>query len=572
MEDIPWWTWIGGAIIFIGLIIWRYLRRRYPSLGKIERFFDDFNRNEAVSTSINDAYPRAEVEDYPPNPVSKDIRIKLAKSGEVTLGPGIYDFYLQSFCIGAGKYAPTTGSGYLIAPLIKGTKSSIFKNILKNSIKQLVSQQTIQTLIWSLESGMKYDEMPSNLQLTMDRLLNKEEIQSLRKSFWEKIPKGVLNLILAGVRSKLPQEMLEMFNAYNAIKELILDPNMSYENLITTAVRYGEPSPSENMIKIESGEWCETPEGYFIRALTRDNFSRLRIQIYIPEGNVSPHNNPGLHNPSTEDTNITFDPSKIIAVPANTNKQRLGLRPKEKEEEEPKVIITGVKPLILCKEEEGRGSPLLLLHADGTPSGGSYRWSLVEGADKVEILGATNTNTLQLHPKKPSQDRNDVVVRVDYSCDEGLASDQVALTIHKPSYSCVVSRTKRTFNGDMIITVHGGKRTFNNGPYYGYETIITYRILDQFRERFPEQIIFLEEDLTIEINPFNTPFIESDFISEPNAEYYDFYAIIFEKQPVPPNYVARVRQIVKAGGFIILNHTLLYGPADIVVGARGCNP
>ncbi len=351
LEDIPWWTWVGGAIFFIGLIIWRYLRRRYPSLAKIERFFDDFNRNEAVSTSINDAYPRAEVEDFPLHPVSEDIRIKLARDGEVDLGPGIYDFYLQSFCIGAGKYAPTTGSGYLIAPLIKGTKSSIIKSILKNSIKQLISQNTVQTLIWAIESGSKYDEMPSNLQSTMDQLLNEEEIKSLGRSFWERIPKGILNLILAGVRSKLPQEMLQMFNAYNAIKELILDPNMSYENLIATAVRYGEPSPPENMIKIESGEWCETPDGYFIRALTRDSFSRLRIQIYVPESNVAPNNNPDLHNPNTEDMKITFDPSKIIAVPANTNKQRLGLRPKEEEEEEGCSINITSDNAIICVNE-----------------------------------------------------------------------------------------------------------------------------------------------------------------------------------------------------------------------------
>ena len=274
-----------------------------------------------------------------------------------------------------------------------------------------------------------------------------------------------------------------------------------------------------------------------------------------------------------EEVKIVFDPTKILAVPANTNKQRLGLRPLGKEkEEEPKVIITGAKPLIICKKEGDWGSPLLLLHADGTPLGGSYRWSLVEGADKVEILGATNTKTLQLHPKKPSQDRNDVVVRVDYSCDEGFAIDQVALTVHKPSYSCVVSRTKRTFNGDMTIIVLSGKITLNNGPYYGYETIIIYRILDQFNERFPTQILRLEEDVTTVYVSHPSPFIESDYVSEPNAEYYDHYATIFEKQPVPSNYSARRRQVVRAEGFVILNQTLLYGPNDVVVGARPCNP
>ncbi len=485
LEDIPWWTWLGGAIIFVGLLIWRYLRRKYPSLGKIERFFDDFNRNEAVSTSINDAYPRAEVEDFPPHPVSEEIKNKLTKSGEVTLGPGIYDFYLQSFCIGAGKYAPTTGSGYLIAPLIKGTKSSIIKNILKNSIKQLVSQQTIQTLIWSLESGMKYDEMPSNLQSTMDRLLNKEEIQSLRKSFWEKIPKGILNLILAGVKSKLPQEMLEMFNAYNTIKELILDPNMSYENLISTAVRYGEPSPSENMIKIESGEWCETPEGYFIRALTRDNFSRLRIQISVPEGNASPHNNPGLHNPGTEDTNIAFDPSKIIAVPANTNKQRLGLRPREEEEEEEKPCVIILEPdLITFKEYvpcDGSYEPHISAIAPG--GGSNYNWTFIQGTERASFSGSTTNRMVIIRLFAPSITLDDITIRVSYLDTDGqLKQCSKSFSVLQPRKLQII-----TDNNLPIKEIDGIW-------YIGVER--QYQVLDQFDQPLRTHKLKVTETLT----------------------------------------------------------------------------
>ena len=43
---------------------------------------------------------------------------------------------------------------------------------------------------------------------------------------------------------------------------------------------------------------------------------------------------------------------------------------------------------------------------------------------------------------------------------------------------------------------------------------------------------------------------------------------IFDKQPVPSNYSARSRQVVRAEGFVILNQTLLYGPNGVVVGAR----
>lgn len=238
-------------------------------------------------------------------------------------------------------------------------------------------------------------------------------------------------------------------------------------------------------------------------------------------------------------------------------------RPEEEEEEQPSVTISGVRPLVLVKEEAGRGSPRIDLTAYGNPSGGSYRWSLVSGADKVDLEGDVTSQTIGLRPKKADCSKNDIIVKVDYSTSEGSASDQVALTVHKPTAAILVHREKNDFNGVMFQTICG--TMYGQGPYYGYEVKTKWQILDQFGDPFPEQVVFLEEDLFVLHNPYNTPFQESDFVSDQFGVYSDCYATIFQGQPVPNNYVAKVRQIVRAEGFEILDQQLIYGPTDIQI-------
>jgi len=221
----------------------------------------------------------------------------------------------------------------------------------------------------------------------------------------------------------------------------------------------------------------------------------------------------------------------------------------KEDDKEPKVEIDGPASLVLVKEEGIFTSPTYTFTASGTPGGGTYAWSVTTGADRVTPQSGVNAAVFLLKPSAASVGRNDVTVLVEYTTDEGATRAEVTLTIHKPTTSVrMVIDSSTTFTGPQI---------------WGWEVFYRYRINDQFGDRFPEQIVRLEETLTPIYNPFNTAFISSNFVTDQNAEYLDQYELTFQGQQVPNDYIARVRQVVNADGFVVLNQIVTYGPTGV---------
>lgn len=226
-----------------------------------------------------------------------------------------------------------------------------------------------------------------------------------------------------------------------------------------------------------------------------------------------------------------------------------GDRKGENNEEEPAVAINGPGSIVLVREEDVFGSPTATYTAVGTPSGGSCRWSVVEGEAKVQLLTGTEDAVLSLKPLVASEAPGDVRLRVEYSTGEGTAQAHVDVTIHKATTS-------------VRVGVHS-THTFNGPTQWGWEVMYRYQVLDQFGSPYPEQIVRLEEQLTPIHNPFYTTFVSQNFITDANAQYVDQYELTFQNQPVPSNYIARVRQVVTAEGWVVLDHTIEYGSTGV---------
>ncbi|MGB2762444.1 MAG: hypothetical protein WBC21_02785 [Minisyncoccales bacterium] len=236
-----------------------------------------------LTTSINDAFPFfRSIEDYPAHPISKEIRDEFKHRGIVSLKPGVYDFYLKSFCLNAGKYGPSFGSGYLIAP-IKGRNSKIIRHILENSIKHSdISQSKIQTLIWAILSNTKYRDFSEDLQIVTDKLLEKDDLRLLGKSFLNKIPEPIRAWFWKKIKKRLPKEIFSIFDSINEIKSKIKDVQATYKELESIAVRFGKPPVPKNMLKIKQGTWSLIKKRCFVRVFP-EGYSRTRMQVYIPE-------------------------------------------------------------------------------------------------------------------------------------------------------------------------------------------------------------------------------------------------------------------------------------------------
>lgn len=215
----------------------------------------------------------------------------------------------------------------------------------------------------------------------------------------------------------------------------------------------------------------------------------------------------------------------------------------DEDEEDVKVRITDIEPMILYGETESTGSPSLTLQGDGEPSGGTYQWSIISGEEKLNLESGLNQSSLMIEPRAPSNTIGDIVIKLEYSTPDGNASTQESLTIHTPSSALQILSNITSFNGPVE---------------YGYDHLIRYRILDQFGDRFPVGHQAITEKLTIIHNPRNTQFEEREFLAVANAEYLDTYTLIFNGQPVPSNYIARIRQIIRAEGIVILNRIVVW--------------
>jgi len=267
-------------ILLVSVVAWKY--KLADLLAK--KFVESIKKGEAVSTSIDDVPHFEGIEDYSPQPVSDEVMNELAQNGKVTLGPGVYDFYLQSFCLDAGRHGPSSDSAYLVAPL-KGKRSSIVRNILKNSTGQPdIPQHKIQTLIWAISSDIKYGEMSRDLQLIAGHLLAEDDLRSLGKSFLDKIPKPIRDRLLRELKKRLPKEILHILDAADDIKWKIADARTTYEELERIAIRLGKAPIPKDMQKIEVGRWSFVQgSGYYFVRVFPKGYSCSRVQVYVPD-------------------------------------------------------------------------------------------------------------------------------------------------------------------------------------------------------------------------------------------------------------------------------------------------
>jgi cell wall-associated NlpC family hydrolase len=275
----------------------------------IGRFVSAFKKERPISTGIEDAYPKASgIQDFKPQPVSRKVMEELRLNGQTSLNPGVHDFYFQSFCLHAGKHAPKrSGSGYLIAPL-KGSQAEAIKHILQNYPRCTeIQQYQAQYLIWAIEVGCKFGDLTAEEQAVALKILSREDLKSLNKSFWDILPKSVRSRLFSELKEQLPNDVRDVLEVYNDIQSKIAESKYSYEQLESIAVQFGDSLLSNEKEVVEWGAWCNTGKGYYMRIFST-GFTRTRVQIYIPK----------------ENGNANFNPVDDIGVPANTDLQRLG--------------------------------------------------------------------------------------------------------------------------------------------------------------------------------------------------------------------------------------------------------
>jgi len=226
------------------------------------------------------------------------------ENGDIVLSnKGYYEAVFKSYCLQPGTPSPTNRDAYLQGPLSSNRKD-IVETILRNSLKKpYLEQKNVQLLLWSVVSGSNYNKLSYEVQSTASQLLTQKQIFELKG--------GVMGVIKT-VSSSIPDKGT---GAFHAIAQMLDLGTSSYEAYERAAV-LREPSVITHP-DYKLDQWNKQEEGYYLRYFP-DSYKSVKIQVYVPEGLLDSTN-------KHDGKFILLDPVNMMAIPANSNAQRLGI-------------------------------------------------------------------------------------------------------------------------------------------------------------------------------------------------------------------------------------------------------
>jgi hypothetical protein len=269
------------------------------------------NSNSVVSTS-SVSTPQPSIEALPPVDTTgadhKDslfatkpfslMDLPQTENGQIVLSDGFYEAEFKSYCLQPGTPSPSDRDAYRQGPLTSYRKD-IVETILRNSLKKPeLEQRNIQLLLWSVVSGSDFRKLPWEVQGTAQQLLTRKQIFELEG--------GVMGIVKT-VSMALPES-----GAAGEMKQLFETGTGSYEAYERIAVLQQQSHITHTEIKKD--QWYKQPDGYWLRYFP-SSYQHVKIQVYVPQGTRA----------KNSDSYLLFDPVTMMAIPANSNSQRLGI-------------------------------------------------------------------------------------------------------------------------------------------------------------------------------------------------------------------------------------------------------
>lgn len=240
------------------------------------------------------------------------------------LKPGFFEAELLSYCIMPGTPSPTSGDGYMNAPL-KGPMAEIVNHIVWNSMfYPKVTQREVQVLLWAIIAKTKFSDFSDAIKLTATTLLTPKDLLKLNGGLSATITDEMFkNEII-----KMPSAMQQILTAENEIRKLVKNGENKYEAYEHWAVPAGMATGEEKILK---GRWTYVADGgYYVRYFPW-GYRRNRVQVYMPDRIISNKQGSGPNNISyyeeQNEAGPSFDPSANVSQPGKPGAQRLLLQP-----------------------------------------------------------------------------------------------------------------------------------------------------------------------------------------------------------------------------------------------------
>jgi hypothetical protein len=256
-----------------------------------------------ITTSLPDAkWGDQDKDGFAPREAKRSLmQLQRTPNGGFVLQPGYFEFHDQSYCLKAGTHGPGGGDGYLYGPT-KGPAEDAVMTIVRNSVNHPeIDQHDIQTLLWAIIARAKFEDLSTEHKAIAARLLTPRQLASLNRNALDMLTSGPL-------ADNLPSGLRQVLQAEADLRRMLTSPGTSFAELERVAVLAGMAGVGPGSQDIPSGRWSLHPDGYYVRYLP-NSYSNTVVNIWVPQGS------PGVGK--------EYDPATHIAVPGNTNRQRL---------------------------------------------------------------------------------------------------------------------------------------------------------------------------------------------------------------------------------------------------------
>lgn len=225
------------------------------------------------------------------------------EDGGFVLAPGYYEAEFKTYCLQPGTPDPTPRDAYLQAP-VSGYRKDIVETVLYNSrCKPDIEQRHVQLLLWSVVSGSNFNKLPREVKADAMQLLESKQVFELKG--------GVIG-VAKTVSSYLPSGIT---SGHNDVTRLFEMGTASYEAFEKIAVLREQSQIKRADFK--NDQWNKQKHNYYVRYFPV-SYQKIRIQVYVPEGVID-------STGKVSGEYLVFDPTASLAIPANSNAQRLGI-------------------------------------------------------------------------------------------------------------------------------------------------------------------------------------------------------------------------------------------------------
>lgn len=223
-----------------------------------------------VSTGIDDALPVAELEGV-------DELTPLPLPADFSFGPGYYRGEIRSYCLKAGTYGPTTGSGYLIAPL-KGTHANIIAGILARSARHPeIAQEDVQRLLWAVEAGADWNRYDAGFKSRVAPLLSAGDIAMMSA---KPVRDEISSRIRSGLGKLVPSRAQRVVNELNTWHGRLTSLDVPFAELERAGVLIGDPPwGAGSRREVGPGAWAYVGDGFYIRTFSR-SYRSTTLEVF----------------------------------------------------------------------------------------------------------------------------------------------------------------------------------------------------------------------------------------------------------------------------------------------------